>query len=95
MNNDPVSFPDWKAVLADAPLAPTTQAAYAREIITCLKYCKTSHVPATVLLAKHYVEQQERLRSGPVREALRWFFRAAKAAAAAQRTGTSRGGAIP
>jgi integron integrase len=81
MDNQPVSFRDWKQALANAGLAPATQSAFAREIITFLKFCKTGRVPATVLLAKRYVEQQERLRSGPVREALRWFFRSAKAAA--------------
>lgn len=79
MDNRPVSFSRWKQALASAGLSAGTQAAYVREIITFLKHCKTLHVPATVLLAKQYVEKQERLRSGPVRLALRWFFRAAKA----------------
>lgn len=77
MNNQPVSFPQWKQALAAAEFHPKTEAAYLREIITFLQRCKTEHAPATVLLAKQYVEKQERLRTGPVREALRWFFRAA------------------
>lgn len=81
MDNQPVSFPEWKQALAKAGLSSAGEAAYRREIITFLKHCKTHHVPATVLLAKQYVEMQERMRSGPVRIALRWFFRAAKAAA--------------
>ncbi len=82
MDNRPVSFPEWKQVLARAGLEPATETAYLREVITFLKHCKTHHVPATVLLAKQYVEQRERLSTGPVREALRWFFRAAKVAPA-------------
>jgi hypothetical protein len=73
MDNRPVSFPNWKQALAAAGLGPAKEAAYVREIITFLKHCKSSHAPATVLLAKQYVEKQERLRTGPVREALRWF----------------------
>ncbi len=79
MDNQPVSFPAWKQALAKAGLSSAGEVAYVREIITFLKHCKTQHVPATVLLAKQYVEKQERLRTGPVRVALRWFFRAAKA----------------
>jgi len=90
MDNQPVSFPTWKEALAGTGLFAATQDAYVREIITFLKYCKTNHVPATVLLAKHYVETQERLRTGPVREALRWFFRAAKVAVSRDRL--ERGG---
>jgi hypothetical protein len=78
MDNQPVSFSEWKQALAKAGLSSAGEAAYIREIITFLKHCKTQHVPATVLLAKQYVEKQERLRTGPVRLALRWFFTAAK-----------------
>jgi len=85
MDNQPVSFPEWKQALAQAGLSRAGEVAYIREIITFLKHCKTLHVPATVLLAKQYVEKQERLRTGPVRVALRWFFRTAKAAAASER----------
>lgn len=79
MDNQPISFPDWKQALAKAGLSVAGESAYQREIITFLKHCKTQHAPATVLLAKQYVENQELLRTGPVREALRWFFRTAKA----------------
>lgn len=79
MDNRLVTFPDWKQALANAGFPAAAAAAYPREIITFLKHCKTQHVPATVPLAKQYVENQERLRSGPVRVALRWCFQAAKA----------------
>lgn len=79
MDNQPLSFPDWKDALARAGLSAADEVAYRREIISLLKHCKTHHVPVTVGLAKQYVEQQESVRSGPVREALRWFVRAARA----------------
>lgn len=78
MDNLPLSFPAWKEALARAGLSESEQDAYRREIISLLKYCKTQHVPVTVRLAKQYVEQQEPLRTGPVRAALRWFVRAAR-----------------
>lgn len=83
MDNQPLSFPEWKDALARAGLSAAQETAYRREIITLLRYCKSHHVPVTVPLAKRYVEQQEPLRAGPVREALRWFVRTAR---------TTRGG---
>lgn len=78
MDTQPLSFPSWKEALASAGLSESEQDAYRREIISLLKYCKTQHVPVTVRLAKQYVEQQEPLRTGPVRAALRWFVRSAR-----------------
>jgi hypothetical protein len=78
MQSSPVSFRDWKEALALEKLSNSDRASYAREIITFLKYCKTTRSPATVLLAKQFVEEQECLRGGPVRVALRWFFKAAQ-----------------
>jgi integron integrase len=100
MDNQPVSFPHWKQALAQAGLDPASEAAYVREIITFLKHCKTRRAPATVMLAKQYVEQQERLRKGPIRLALRWFFRAAKASGVTDTRGMEevnrdRGGPVP
>lgn len=78
MQNQPVSFPEWKKTLANAEFSDSERGAYEREIITFLKHCKTLRAPATVILAKQYVEHRERTRTGPVRLALRWFFQAAK-----------------
>ena len=38
--NEPVSFPDWKAALARAALSDEIKAAYTREILTFLKHCR-------------------------------------------------------
>ena len=45
-----------------------------------LQHGKTPQVPATVGWARQSIECQERLRPGPVREVLRWFFRTVSAA---------------
>ena len=71
-----VSFPDWKQVLAaSALISPGLKAAYTREILTFLKYCKDRRAAATVELAKDYLRWRERQSAGPAREALRWFYR--------------------
>lgn len=76
MNEQPVSFPNWKEVLAGTTsLSPQVKAAFVREILTFLKHCKASRTPATVELAKQYLDWREKQSSGPAREALRWFYR--------------------
>ncbi|MDB6114338.1 MAG: xerD 2 [Lacunisphaera sp.] len=75
MNQQPVSFPGWKAVLAQANLSQGVKASYTREIITFLHHCKVSHAAATVELAKQYLSVREKQSAGPAREALRWFYR--------------------
>jgi len=75
MDNQPVSFPGWKGVLAQANLSPGVKADYAREIITFLHHCKVSRAAATVELAKQYLSAREKQSTGSAREALRWFYR--------------------
>lgn len=99
MQNRPVSFPHWKEALARTRLSDGQKTAYTREIITFLKYCRSVRSPATVLLAKRYVEENERIRTGPVRLALRWFFQAAKtpdvSAPSSRPHGPSKGRSLP
>jgi len=64
-------------VLSEARFDLRTEAAYRREIIAFLRHCKLRRAPATVERAKAYVEERERQTAAPVREALRWWFRAA------------------
>ena len=75
MNSRPVSFFDWKEVLAAAPLAPERKEQFRREILSFLKHCKNTRSPATAEVAKNYLEVREKLVRGPSREALRWFYR--------------------
>ena len=77
MNSQPVTFPGWKDALARTELGANLQAAYAREVISFLKHCRTAHAPATTELAKQYLLLRERATTAPAREALRWFFRTA------------------
>lgn len=75
MNQRPVSFPNWKEVLAQAVLSPALKAAYIREILTFLRHCKAGRAAATVEVAKQYLGVREKQSTGPAREALRWFCR--------------------
>lgn len=78
MDSRPVSFADWKAVLARAPLLETEREAFRQEILSYLHHCKVQRSPATAASMKLYLVERERSTSGPAREALRWFYRAAK-----------------
>ncbi len=71
----PINFPDWKAALERAELAPGVREQYRRAILSLLRRCKQEKAPATVALIRRHLEAE----GGPgAREALRWFYRAAK-----------------
>jgi len=84
-HRQPVSFPEWNEVLWRSPLPPAVKAAHAREIVAFLRHCRDRHAPATLLLAKAYIDGLEPAPdpagASPRREALRWFFRTARARA--------------
>ncbi|HVT72901.1 MAG TPA: integron integrase [Lacunisphaera sp.] len=82
MDQQPISFPQWKEALAMASLTPQQKAAYSGEIIAFLKFCKSRHAWITADLIRRYLPDRERASTGPAREALRWFYRAAKAGGA-------------
>jgi len=73
--NGPISFPNWKVVLAQAGMDGNRREAFRREILSFLKHCKEARSPATAALAKQYLEVREKLSRAPAREALRWFYR--------------------
>ena len=79
----PVSFREWHDVLWRSPLPPAVKQAHVREIFAFLRHCRAERSPATIALAKAYIEQGETERGGADRperrEALRWFFRSARA----------------
>lgn len=95
MDNQPVSFPDWKLALRSAGLPAGLEATYAREIIGFLRHCKNLHAPATVVLVRQYLAIREPATTAPVREALRWFFRSAKSSAGLRRSPTGAPASIP
>jgi integron integrase len=75
MHHRPISFPQWKGVLASSALSPQLKAAFIREILSFLRHCKAAHEAATVEVAKQYLGWREQQSCGPAREALRWFYR--------------------
>ena len=90
MNNGPITFPNWKAVLAAAVLNPQLKAAYAREILSFLRHCKLAHTPATTESARQYLEWREKQSSGPSRDALRWFYREGRRSETQESSGDRR-----
>ncbi|HEY0968592.1 MAG TPA: integron integrase [Opitutaceae bacterium] len=54
------------------------QAAFARAIIGFLHHCKALHAPATIALARTYLDNAQPAPQPVTREALRWFFRQAR-----------------
>lgn len=79
----PIRFPDWKAALARAPLAPAQAEQHRRAILAFLHHCKVSRSPASVELIRRYLAEVE----PRAREALQWFYRHAPREGAA---GTGR-----
>jgi hypothetical protein len=77
----PVRFPNWKEAL-ERVVTHTEREAYPRSIVGFLSHCKKVRCPATLMLAKVYIEareKQENCRLDTLRAALRWFFSAAPA----------------
>ncbi len=79
-----VSFPTWRETLAQATVSPAERAGIEREVLSFLRFCKYRRTPATIALARSYIETCERGGLTAARPALRWFFRAA-----AERVGPS------
>ena len=77
-----VSFRNWNEVLEAAPLALALKTVYRQEIVAFLRFCKVHHAGASIILVKQYLAVAERQGRTQAREALRWWFRAAKGGAA-------------
>lgn len=80
ISSEPVSFAEWSTVLASEPLDAGTRERYRRSIVAYLHYLKTHHERASLASAKAYVLAGEAHGVTDVhdREALRWFFMAAR-----------------
>lgn len=72
----PVSFPEWKESLADAPLDAAVREQHRMAILTFLRLCKIRHAPATVALVREHLADPTTAPGS--REALRWFFQGRK-----------------
>jgi integron integrase len=73
LGHRPLSFPEWATALDAAPLAPGVRENHRREIIRFFRFCKTAHAPATVILARQFLERCPGTTDA-AREALRWLF---------------------
>lgn len=85
-----VWFPEWSEVLTQTALTAGEQAEHRREILRFLHHCKQRHAAATVALAKAWLEAREGAHEPAARQALRWFFQAAKRRAGGDSRGASR-----
>jgi integron integrase len=74
--NAEISFPGWAAALDHTNLAANIKASHRHEIARFLHFCRANHVPANVALIRTFLEQEHRPTA---RDALRWFWRAARA----------------
>src|SRR5687768_4028641 len=74
--NVSISFRTWKTALGSSSLSIESQSLYAREIGKFLGFCREGHAPASVALAKRYLEERGVGAEAPPRAALRWFVRA-------------------
>ncbi len=75
----PVSFPRWREVLHNEPLAPALVQTHEREIFAFLKHLKQARRRVSVASVLEYLRNLEE-QSIPIeaaRAALRWFFQAA------------------
>lgn len=72
----PLTFHNWRSVLFSGPLPPQAKSSHDRQIKRFLSHCRVQKAPATVILAQSYIQDLEKQGdTGPIREALRWFFR--------------------
>ena len=80
-NNEVVRFPNWDEALAKVSTGHE-YIAYKQAILGFLHHCKVSRAPATIMLAKEYIERIEKQgnkREETIRESLRWFVKTARA----------------
>ena len=85
-----VSFREWNEVLEAQTLAPALKTVYRQEIVAFLRFCKVHHAGASIILVKQYLAVAETQGRTQAREALRWWFRAAKRGGGGERQCGSR-----
>ena len=69
--NQPLSFPVWKAALPQAAIPAGQRGAFQRGILAFLHHCPIRRAPATILKAKEYLAASRRQGPNGPREALR------------------------
>jgi integron integrase len=73
--NTSITFPQWSAALERSGLGDQVRAQHRSEIIRFLQYCKVRHTPIAPAVVQTYLAAEKRPAA---REALRWFWRAAR-----------------
>ena len=70
-----ISFHNWRNSLARSALPLVVKASHELEIRASLGFGKRAHAPASVALAKLFLQQASKGMDDPARSALRWFVR--------------------
>jgi integron integrase len=79
-NNEALRFANWEEALARVSTG-REYVVYKHAILGFLHHCKVSRAPATIMLAKEYIERLEKQgnkREETTRDALRWFVKTAR-----------------
>ncbi len=72
----PIRFPEWNAILWEE--RPGVARGYTRVIVAFLRHCRQVHAPASIAVARQFIETINPTIAGFAREALRWFVVEAK-----------------
>lgn len=65
MQQRPISFPDWKNVLANAAIDPALRAVYARDSLSCLRHGTTNRPAITQEVAENDLDWRAKPSTGP------------------------------
>ncbi len=91
----PILCSAWKAELLTAQVSPGQRSRFETEIRRFLRYCEVLSAPVTAPRSREYVSRVPLVATRPVaREALRWFFKAARATERAAELAAANGGAV-
>jgi hypothetical protein len=91
-DSEPIRFTEWKEVLIKEALSPNERDVFRNAIFHFLRYCKTSHQPASVASIKIYLRTG---RQESDRTALRWFFKASRRTRTAAQLDSAPSGYTP
>lgn len=72
----PIRFPEWNAVLWEE--RPAEARGYTRVIVEFLRHCRQLHAPASITVARQFIETIDPAIADFARDALRWFVGEAK-----------------
>jgi integron integrase len=76
--NAPIFFPTWSNALAKEPFPPDKAAGLHQEIVSFLHVCKVNRSVVSTRVIQTYLEGLNPPARPAAREALRWFWRAAR-----------------